>query len=321
MLRERWMRFWFEPVGPQNLGLCRILFFGAFFLFYLRSDFSAWGEVSESFWMPVGIFKVLHLSALSGSLLAAIQIIWKISLALSCIGIFTRPATICSFIFGAYLLGLPHNFGKIHHFDALVVIVLGIMAVSRCGDAYSIDQLMRRGRRRGASSSERLRASGEYTWPVRAVWVTFALIFFAAGVSKLRHSGLEWIFSDNMAILLTRSVEDDHPLLPWGVYLVEYSWLPQLLAAGTIALEISYPLALFSRKARWVIVPSVFFMQIGIWVFMGPTFLQFLICNLFWVPWDRISHKLTRRFHKLLPLDERLVPFRGKRPRQDSMQR
>ena len=322
MVRGWWMRFWFEPVRPLNLGLCRILFFGAFFLFYLQSDFSAWGEVSESFWMPVGIFKVLHLSALSGGLLVAMETIWKISLALSCIGIFTRPSTISSFIFGAYLLGLPHNFGKIHHTDALVVIVLGIMAVSRCGDAYSIDQLMRRGHQ--VSSSERLRASGEYTWPVRAVWVTFALIFFAAGVSKLRHSGLEWIFSDNMAILLTRSVDDGHPLLPWGVYLVQYSWLPQLLAAGTVALEISYPLALFSRKARWVIVPSVFFMQVGIWVFMGPPFPQFLICNLFWVPWDRISRNLTRRYHKyrkVLPLHEHVMPYRGERSRQDSMQR
>lgn len=306
MLRQWWMRFWFEPVEPLNLGLCRILFFGAFFLFYLRSDFSAWGEVSKSFWMPVGIFEILHLSALSGGLLAAIQIIWKISLALSCIGIFTRLSTISSFIFGVYLLGLPHNFGKIHHVDALVVIILGIMAVSRCGDAYSIDRLMRRGRQRGGTSSERLRASGEYTWPVRAVWVMFALIFFAAGVSKLRHSGLEWIFSDNMANLLTRSINDGHPLLTWGVYLVQYNWLPQLLAAATVALEISYPLALFSRKARWIVVPSVFFMQIGIWVFLGPPFYQFLICNLFWVPWDRVSHKLTRRFHKLT----RVAPYK-----------
>jgi hypothetical protein len=321
MLRERWMRFWFEPVEPLNLGLCRILFFGAFFLFYLQRDVGAWGEVSESFWMPVGIFKVLHLSALSGSLLAAIQIVWKISLALSCIGLFTRPSTISSFIFGLYLLGLPYNFGKIDHTDALVAIVLGIMAISRCGDACSIDQLIRRRRQRSGSLSERLRASGEYTWPVRAVWVMFALIFFAAGVSKLRHSGLYWIFSNNMANLLTRSINEGHPLLTWGEYLVQYNWPPQLLAAATVALEISYPLALFSRKARWIIAPSVFFMQIGIWVFMGPHFFEFLICNLFWVPWDRVSHKLTRRFHKLSALPERLVPYRGERSRQDSIQR
>src|SRR5918993_2010473 len=205
VLGERWTRFWFEPVGPLNLGICRILFFGAFFLFYLREDFSVWGEVSKSFWMPIDLFELLHLSAFSSSLLAVVQSIWKVSLALSCMGTFTRTSTISSFVLGVYLLGLPHNFGKVEHSDALVVIVLGIMAVSRCGDACSIDRLIWRVRRRGDSSVERPRASGEYTWPVRTVWVMLALIFFAAGVSKLRHSGLEWIFSDNMAILLLKA--------------------------------------------------------------------------------------------------------------------
>jgi hypothetical protein len=45
----------------------------------------------------------------------------------------------------------------------------------------------------------------------------------------------------------------------------------------------------FSRRARWVIVPGVFSMQLGIRVLMGPTFIQFLICNLFWVPWNQVS--------------------------------
>src|SRR5215210_660871 len=321
VLREWWVRFWFEPVESLNLGICRILFFGAFFLFYLREDFSAWGEVSESFWMPIDRFELLHLSAMSGGLLAVVQCIWKVSLALSCIGIFTRPSTISSFVFGVYLLGLPHNFGKVNHYDALVVIVLGIMAVSRCGDACSMDRLIRRVRQRDVSPGERLRASGEYTWPVRAVWVTLALIFFAAGVSKLRHSGLEWIFSDNMAILLVKARYTDDPLTSLGFYLSQYRWLPQLLAAATVALEVSYPLALFSRRARWLIVPSVFCMQVGIWVFMGVAFYEFLICNLFWIPWDRVTHRLIHGFHKLWPLHKHWVPRNGEQSKQDSVLR
>src|SRR5215210_7305737 len=314
VLREWWVRFWFEPVESLNLGICRILFFGAFFLFYLREDFSAWGEVSESFWMPIDLFELLHLSALSGSLLAVVQSIWKVSLALSCIGIFTRPSTISSFVFGVYLLGLPHNFGKVNHYDALVVIVLGIMAVSRCGDACSMDRLIYRVRQRDVSPGEGLRASGEYTWPVRAVWVTLALIFFAAGVSKLRHSGLEWIFSDNMATLLLKYSYENNPIVTWGAVLAQYPWLTQLMAASTVALEVSYPLALFSRRARWIIVPGVFSMQVGIKLFMGISFDQFLICNLFWIPWDRISHSSVRGFHKLLSLGERFRLYDRKSP-------
>jgi hypothetical protein len=321
LLREWWVRFWFEPVGPLNLGICRILFFGAFFLFYLRADFSAWGEVSESFWMPIDLFELLHLSALSSSLLAVVQSIWKVSLALSCMGIFTRTSTISSFVLGVYLLGLPHNFGKVEHSDALVVIVLGVMAVSRCGDACSIDRLIWRVRQRGVSSGEPPQVSGEYTWPVRAVWVTFALIFFAAGVSKLRHSGLEWIFSDNMAFLLTKANYNDDALSSLGFYLSQYALLPQLLAAATVALEVSYPLALFSRKARWLVVPSVFFMQVGIQVFMGVTFYEFLICNLFWIPWDRVKHRLIHGCHKQWRLYKPSVPRNGEQSRQDNVLR
>jgi hypothetical protein len=321
LLPEWWVRFWFAPVEPLNLGICRILFFGAFFLFYLREDFSAWGEVSESFWMPIDLFELLHLSALSGSLLAVVQSVWKVSLALSCIGIFTRPSTIFSFVFGVYLLGLPNKFGKVNHYDALVVIVLGIMAVSRCGDACSVDRLIHRGRQRGGSWDVTPRASGEYTWPVRAVWVTLALIFFAAGVSKLRHSGLEWIFSENMAVLLIKARYVDDPLTSFGFYLSQYSWVPQLLAAATIALEVSYPLALFSRRARWLIVPSVFFMQVGILVFMGVAFYEFLICNLFWIPWDRVKHRLIHSCHRLWSLHKHSVLRNGEQSKQDGVLR
>src|SRR5215217_5766386 len=330
ILREWWVRFWFEPVEPLNLGLCRILFFGAFFLMYAvwwRADYSAWGEVSKSFWMPISLFEILHLPVLSSSLLVVIQGIWKLSLASSCLGIFTRTSTVSSFVLGIYLLGLPHNFGKIHHNDALVVIVLGIMAVSRCGDACSLDRLLWRVRRRGDSSVERPRASGEYTWPVRTVWVMLALIFFAAGVSKLRHSGLEWIFSDNLANLLIRASDTHNALIPLGAYASQYSWLPQMVAAGTVALELSYPLALFSRRVRWIIVPGVFFMQVGIRIFMGVFFYEFLICNLFWIPWDRVSKRLLTGYYmltgdyKLWPLPKRSMPLGREQSKQAQVRR
>ncbi len=308
-LCERWMRFFFEPAEPQNLGLCRMVFFGACFLFYLPQDWSAWAYVGDSFFNPIVLFEILYLPVLSSDLLVIVQGIWKVSLALSCLGLFTRASTMSSLIFGVYLLGLPHNFGKIHQIDTLVVICLGIMALSRCGDAYSIDRLIGRRRQGSNPTVGRLRMSGAYTWPVRAVWLMFALIFFAAGVSKLRHSGLEWIFSENMAILLIQHryafsngdpfVAWGPPLVPWGLYIAQHAGLASLLAAGTIVLEVSYPLALFSSRARWVIVPSGFFMLVGIRVILGPAFLGYLICHVFWVPWERVSnHRLIEAFRK-----------------------
>lgn len=294
--RERWLRFWFEPVEPLNLGICRALLFGVLFFFYLPQDFSAWGTVSEVFWKPIPLFDVLQLPVLASSDLAIAQDVWKVSLALGCLGFLTRASTVCSFVLGLYLCGLPNNFGETHHFDALVVLVLGIMALSRCGDAFSLDRVLRGSEPMGRGP----RASGEYTWPVRAVWLIFALVFFGAGVSKLRHGGLEWIVSDNMAWMLIQAhygygVFD--PVVSWGLYIAQHWWLYQPLAAATVVLELGYPLALVSRRARWVIVPAVFLMQAGIRVLMGPAFYQFMVCNLFWVPWDRLGRRFGG-FHR-----------------------
>ena len=83
-------------------------------------------------------------------LLAVIQALWKVTLGLSCIGLFTRFSTVTSFILGVYLLGLPYNFGLLSHSNAILVFVLGIMALSRCGDSCSVDQLLRTARRRAS---------------------------------------------------------------------------------------------------------------------------------------------------------------------------
>ncbi len=299
-LRERWIRFFFKPVGPRNLGLCRVLFFGSCFLFYLPQDFSAWASVGDSFFDPIVLLEVLHLPVLSSDQLLVVQGVWKVSLALSCIGLLTRVSTMSSLILGVYLLGLGNNFGKIYENETLIVICFGIMALSRCGDAYSIDRLIRRWRQRSSFRVMHPRMSGDYTWPVRTVWMVFTLIFFASAVSKLRHSGLEWIFSDNLAISLILAgyhVSDAEPLVTWGLYIAQYAWLTRLLAAGSLVLELACPLALFSSRARWVIVPSILLLLIGFRVFLGPTFVPpYLIGSLFWVPWDRVSNRLVELF-------------------------
>jgi hypothetical protein len=292
--RERWLRFWFEPSSPLSLGICRVLFFGFLLVLYVPRDFAAWGRVSSVFWEPTWLFQVLRLPLLPAPALELLQWVWKAALALSCVGLLTRLATGVAFILGAYLIGLPHCFGKIHHNEAVVVLVLGILALSRCGDAVSLDRLIRR-RRDPDSRPDGPPRSGEYTWPVRMVWVVMALVFFAAGLAKLRHSGLVWVTSDNLAIMMIQNnyakVRTD-PLTMWGLVLARHGWLCRALAGATLAVELGYPLALVSRRARWLFVPASCLMVVGIRLVLGPAFEQFLVCSLFWVPWDRLVGRI-----------------------------
>jgi hypothetical protein len=210
------------------------------------------------------------------------QLIWKASLLFSAVGLFSRPAMTVAFVFGAYLMGLPHNFGQTQHFDTLVVFASGALAVSRAGDACSIDAL-----RRGGDAAA---PPWEYTWPVRFVWLAMAAIFCAAGLSKLRHSGLDWVFSDNLALLLLRQqyhLSDGEPLTNWGIWVANHPWAARALAGASVVIETCYPLSLISRRARLVLVPAGLGFLIGIRTLMGPTFEQFMMCYVFWVPWDR----------------------------------
>jgi predicted DCC family thiol-disulfide oxidoreductase YuxK len=303
-LVRKWNQFWFTPGSADNLGLCRVVFFLCLIAFYAGSDFSGWGSVSLVFWRPIFFFYWLHIPLLSVGFLHLLQAAWKCALVLACLGCFTRLSTTASFVLGFYLIGLPKNF-RLDHTDALVVLTLLVLAFSRCGDAWSIDSLIRAARR----PQEHPPISGEYTWPVRAVWALLALMFMAAAVSKLRHAELEWVTSQTMAIwLVTHNyghIQD--PATSWGLFLAQHTWVTHVIAAGTIAIEAAYPLALFNTRARWLLVPSALLMQLGIRLLMGPAFYPQMFCNVFWIPWDRVAARLMARPQR----QSRMVLFDG----------
>ncbi len=300
VLRKHWNHFWFEAAAPDNLGLCRIVLFGTMFLYYVLTprlfpswdylaDFVPWGSVSRAFWRPVWLMAVLHFPPASAQALETMQGVWRMALMFSCIGLFTRISTAISFAFGLYLFGVPASFGKIHHTENVLIFLFLIMAFSRCGDAWSVDAVIHKAR--AGAVREPPVMSGEYTWPIRMIWVVIALTYFAAGVSKLRHSGFEWINSDTMRHFLVLEhyhIAVSDPLASWGLVIARGVMLPRIIAASSVILELALPIALFIPRSRWVLVPSVAAMQFGVAVLMGPNFYQLILCQLLWVPWDRV---------------------------------
>lgn len=317
-LVQRWMAFWFEPAAPTNLAVSRIVVYAPLAVFYLLHDYSVWGDVSPALYQPIWLFETLHLPVFSTSVLDVLQNVWKLSLFTAAIGLFTMASCAVSAALGLYLLGLPHNFGQTYHFDAAIVFAFGVLALSRCGDALSVDAWRRASSNRAAA---RVRPSGEYTWPIRLVWVTLSLVFFAAGVAKLWTSGFEWIASDQMTLLLMRvqyHISDADPVTNWGSYIAQHSIVARALAALTLIIETTYPLALFRTRLRPVIVLAGIGLVVGIRLLMGPTFEHFLLLNAFWVPWDRVGVRLRARLghDRTLPVFDD-VPHKGRPPARE----
>jgi hypothetical protein len=294
---EAWERFWFAPGAPQGLALLRIGFYFFTFLTYrfVWGSPSHWGDLPSLFWVPAGVFHFLP--RLSHHAVDLTWRIWLGALALSCVGCLTRLATAVAFVLGVYVIGFPYNFGNVNHVDALIVFVLGVFALSRCGDAWSLDHLLRRGARTPV-------ASGEYRWPLQLVRVVICFVYFSAGVTKLAKSGLAWVGSDTLSIYMAQLNSFDYylfyPARGWlGMEIVRWGWPMPILSGLTLLLELSFPLALLSPWPRLVLVPSAIAFNTAAFLLMGPFFLQLTYCNLlFWVPWEKW----------LLPRDEDQPP-------------
>jgi hypothetical protein len=278
--------FFFHPATPDDLAICRILFFGCLFIQYLGFDFAGWGAMPASFQNPLPLFRLFHIPILSMKYLAMLEGAFKLSLLGACLGRFTKLSTFTAAITGSYLLAIPNNFGRAGHGDGVIIILLWVLAFSCCGDARSLDRRWMRTVRPPQPGSE---YSGEYTWPIRMVWVLMSLVYLGAGYTKLHTSGLAWVTSDNMALtFLAHQVNGSDPPVNWGQHLAHLSWFCKGLAGFTIVLEIGFPLALFSRNARRLWVPGMFLAHVGIALLMGVVFTQFMYTFIFWVPWSRL---------------------------------
>ena len=278
-LRAALTRGLFAPAPAGPLGLCRVGFYALLFAYYLPLDFAAFGGLPASLLHPISVFRVLGLPIAPAGVLDPLQHVWKLSLLLAAAGLWTRPAAWVAFLAGAYLLAVPQNVGRVFHDDALLLFLLAAMAFSRCGDAWSVDARLRR--RRGGSPPV---PSGEYRWPIVTAQTVLACVFFAAGYAKLKNGGLAWVFSDHMATVLVKQQYNSDPWVSWGLAVARHGWLAKTMAAATLLIELAYPLALVSRRARWLVVPGMAAAQVGIRALMGPAFWPFLLCNVFWLP-------------------------------------
>lgn len=281
-LLDRIDRFFFTPSSGFDLAVCRALLFGALFVQVLRRDFAAFAQVAPEAWNPVGPFALGLFPRLTHGQIVAVEVVYKIALALSAIGLFARFAMPAAFLCATWLLAWTHSWQKIHLTEQLLVFVLAVLALSRAGDVGSLDALRRR---------RPMPPSGEMTWPIRTVWIALCLVFFGAGVAKLRTCGLGWISGSAMSNLMMMHAYDvglNHGVLaPLTALLAPHLWLCWLMAFGTVVFEVAFPLALLSARARAVLFPTAIVFMLLNATMLVPSMVAVLSCTVFFVPWER----------------------------------
>ena len=289
---DRWA---FAPQAPEPLAICRIVVCASLFVYYfVLYDFRGWDAIVPIFYERVGLFGLLGDNLTLGDpAIYALQAIWGVSLLLGALGLFTRTSLTTAAILAFYFLGLRTAFGKVSHSEPMVVFMLVTLALSRCGDALSLDRRLFARRAVGPS--------GEYRWPIRTIWIVMAIVFAFAGWNKLDLAGVAWAHPDSFVPMMLRHFYANEPPVDWGIqlaYFKPFVWMGGIL---TLVGECLFPLVLVSRKARLFFVPLMFGMQANIALLFGVYFWPFLPAYAFFVPWDWLL--ACRRAGRIVPLD------------------
>lgn len=134
--------------------------------------------------------------------------------------------------------------------------------------------------------------STEYRWPVVLVQSLVALQYLFGGLAKLRFTGITWYRGEN--ILLTMKEMATLTNAPWADAAASSLAIAWVITIATIALEYLFPLAVVSRRARWVLVPAAMiaaFIRAKIYGFITLTAPLLLV----FVNWDWVFEHVTLR--------------------------
>ena len=239
-----------ERLAALRIGLCAIL-----------AGRLATGPYADLAGQPQELFRPISFMELLPGMppkpvVVGLQAVGVLAALLAAVGLRTRVALPLAWACAVFLNGMLTSTGKVVHNDLVLLLALVPLLVAPAADAWSLDARRRRADPGGPS---RL-----YGWPLRTAAIVVAGAYFFAGLAKLVHSGPAWVTSENLRWALYQAGDSDLAL-----FIADRPWLAHALAAGTLLLELCFPLVLVEPRAAWILVPGAVLFHAGIWLAMG----------------------------------------------------
>lgn len=289
VLAERWRTFWHAPGSALNLAVARVVLAAtALWLVLSRWDLPSVLEFPAEVWSQVTAERRARFMMVFGpGVERVLYALLHVSLTGALLGLFPRLSCFASGVllyhFAPFetLIRTPNPYLR-----GLTIPTLGLLILSfaPCGD-----------RLRLVPSARADREPADYTWPLRLVQVLLCQIYLFAGYAKLFESGLAWLTADNIRgwlLTLNQGLAVDPPS-SWGAAVAEVPAACAAIAWGGIVFELAFPLVLFSRAARRVILPVAVLFHVANAVLFRIVF-QNLPLLLLFVDWDGLRARRRR---------------------------
>ncbi|HEV8630817.1 MAG TPA: hypothetical protein VGV61_10905, partial [Thermoanaerobaculia bacterium] len=213
--------------------------------------------------------------------LAVIQWATALLLLAAAIGYHTRIAVplaaLAFFVLSSILRLFTYGF----HSGIVILELLAILAITPCGDGFSLDRWI--AARRGSLPPSR--HPGTYGWAELTCLAAIASCYVCAGASKLR-AGRDWFRPESFEYkLLTDSLQPIYLDMPWKLSLwLHHAHAPAalytFLAVAGVAVETTYGAILFSRRLRAPVALAAAGLHLGILFLQNILFLDLLLIQL-----------------------------------------
>jgi hypothetical protein len=280
------------PKSAFALGVVRSIVHGTFLISVLLTSFSALGTLPPTILRPTGVMKFLpwgfydRLQTPSG--MVTLKSVLVLSLLLSTAGLFTVVSTKTSLLLVMFYQGLLRSFGHFNHDEMLAIYYLAVLAFTPCADEFSLDHLI--------VKRSRQRPLWAYAYPILLMQLLLAWVYFSSALIKLRVAGFKYLSPDNLpALAIFHSLDNLH-----DTHFKLAFWLPQIksylpLAVAIILIwELSFPLAVFWRRVRWLILGFGIVFHVSTLFLMNIFFPHQLAMYLIFIDWDHVGFLTPR---------------------------
>jgi hypothetical protein len=256
----------------------------------LRTDFADFGRLPTTIMRPTGAMQLVpwrvYEALMTPQCMIALKAALLVSLAAATVGYFASPATKIAAALILFYEGLVRSFGHFNHDEMPVVYILMVLAFTPCADAFSFDALFRGAKKRAGAVV--------YGYPILLMRVLVAWSYFSSAVIKMRVAGFSYFNPDNLPTLaISHSLDNLHDTH----YRLAF-WLPSFRTATTVIMvivvswEFLFPLAIFSRVARRIILSfGILFHLITIFL-MNVSFPYHLAAYAVFVDWPHLVSNL-----------------------------
>ena len=270
MWASSWNYFWFTPTAPHALAVIRILT-GLMTLYTLvvwTFEFSGFigGDLLPSayrqllFRTPLELTSAWsHFDWLPTGLILPVHVLGLVIVVMFTIGWQTRVTAIATALL--VISYCNRAMGALFGLDQILAMLTLYLAISNCGDAFSVDAWLKRRRDSDAADAPRLTVGNGIA--TRLIQVHLCIVYLFAGLGKCQ--GDKWWDGEAIWGALASHEYQTIDML----WVSEHMWLVAVITMVALFWELSYVALIWPRLTRPIMLTLAIPMHLGIGLCLG----------------------------------------------------